>query len=362
MVSSNALQSIIAYLVLWSSCFTARCTGFALTNSPGAAHIVKTSRDQMQTMYSVPRSASSMEDGSWSSIDNGEQKPQIFHNWLSLNSRRKFLVAVAASTTLLPLMASAEDELAMSKKVLVLGGTGLVGSEVVRQLKSLPNVDVIATSTNGRGGTIALDVTKPGVDVAKEVESLAKGCLAVISTVGAFPTSPDAANIRNINAASGYAAVGAKAAGVKHFVFIGNAPEVKTLMLQNPGNLLGFLQPYLEGKSISEEMIQRNFGTGEDGLSFTVVKPTFIYGGDKFGLTPPRVNTSYGQLVESLLSLGPFRAASSVLPGFLGIALEPPVSAEAVARATIVGAFSDRSLTFDTHDAIVNAGVASASI
>jgi len=121
-----------------------------------------------------------MEDGSWSSIDNGEQKPKIIRNLFSLNSRRRFLVEVAVSTTLLPLMASAEEELAPSKKVLVLGGTGLVGSEVVRQLKSIPNVDIIATSTNGRDGTIALDVTRPGVDVAGEVERLAKGCLAVI--------------------------------------------------------------------------------------------------------------------------------------------------------------------------------------
>jgi hypothetical protein len=367
MASSKALLLVsrISNFIFWMSCLSAKFKVFALTNSLGAAHIVETSRDQIQTMYSFPQAADSMEDGSWSSIDNGEQKPKIIRNLFSLNSRRRFLVEVAVSTTLLPLMASAEEELAPSKKVLVLGGTGLVGSEVVRQLKSIPNVDIIATSTNGRDGTIALDVTRPGVDVAGEVERLAKGCLAVISTIGAFPTSPDATNIIKINAASGYAAVGAKAAGVKHFVFIGNAPEVKTLMIQNPGNLLGFLQPYVEGKSISEEMVQRNFGTGEEGLSFTVIKPTFIYGGDKFGLSPPRVNTSYGQLVESLLSLGPFRAASSVLPGFLGIALEPPVSAEAVARATIVGAFSDQSLTFDTHDAIVNAGrgrVASASI
>lgn len=369
MVSTNFSLIRFVILVFWACVTTTKTNVQAFVQYSGPICALKTcsSGVPIPNLYSRPILAASIKEscgGSSSIID--EWKPQeAIRSWFSLTSRRNFVVSSAAaalSATILPLMATADEEqsLPVRSKVLVLGGTGLVGSEVVRQLQSIKDVDVIATSTNGRDGTIALDVTAPGIDVAEEVARLAQGCLAVISTIGAIPTSSDTTNIQQINAASGFAAVGAKAAGVKHFVFISNAPEVKTLMVQNPGNLLGFLQPYVKGKSISEEMIQKNFG-GEEGLSYTLVKPTFIYGGDKFGVTPPRVNTSYGQFVESILSLGPFRAASSVLPGFLGIALEPPVSAEAVARATIVGAFSDQLLVFDTHDAIVNAGsVASA--
>jgi len=270
-------------------------------------------------------------------------------------SRRSFLISSGFVGTF-PIVASAEES-SRPPKVLVLGGTGLVGSEIVRQLRA-KNVDVIATSRDGRQGTQKLDVTTPGIDVAKEVEKLSQGCQSVISTIGAIPyttslTDTEAANIQSINAASGLAAVGAKAAGVKHFVFISNAPEVKALMTENPA-LLNFLQPYAKGKALSEAFIQMSFGQGK-GLSYTLVKPTFIFGGEKFGLTPPRVNKSYGELIETILSLGPFRAAANILPGIIGIAFEPPVSAEAVAGAAIAGAFSDESLVFDTHDKITNA-------
>ena len=273
-------------------------------------------------------------------------------------SRRSFLISSSALIGSFPIVVSA-DESSRPVKVLVLGGTGLVGSEIVRQLRA-NNVDVIATSRDGRQNTQKLDVTTPGIDVANEVEKLSQGCQSVISTIGAIPyttslTDTEASNLQLINAASGLAAVGAKAAGVKHFVFISNAPEVKALMTDNPV-LLNFLQPYAKGKALSEALIQKSFGQ-DKGLSYTLVKPTFIFGGETFGLTPPRVSKSYGQLIERILSLGPFRAAANILPGIIGIALEPPVSAEAVARAAIAGAFSDESLVFDTHDKITNAAI-----
>ena len=85
-------------------------------------------------------------------------------------------------------------------------------------------VEVLSTSTNGRDGTIAFDATKQdGIAIAKEIESLSKGCTAVISCIGSIGTPNDDA----INAATGWAAKGAKAAGVKRFVYISVAPEVK---------------------------------------------------------------------------------------------------------------------------------------
>ena len=40
----------------------------------------------------------------------------------------------------------------------------------------------------------------------------------------------------------------------------------------------------------------------QDATRTTIVKPSFIYGGDEFGLLPPRVSAAYGS-VEELLSL-----------------------------------------------------------
>jgi uncharacterized protein YbjT (DUF2867 family) len=274
---------------------------------------------------------------------------------LSMNSasRRSFFAAAFATTAAvatIPLQSAwaeeGESAIAIKPKVLVLGGTGLVGSEVVKQLRA-KGVDVVATSRNGRDGTIALDVAAGG-DVAAAVAGLAKGCTAVISTIGTINTPQDEV----VNAASGLAAKGAKQAGVSHFVYISNAPEVRSSM-----GGLDFLKGYMAGKISSENAIKSSFGSagGDSSSSYMLIQPTFIFGGDKFEVNPPRVANGYGKLVEGLLSTGPFRLAADVLPGFAGLALEPPVSAADVAGAAIAGALASKSSVLDTHDKIVEA-------
>lgn len=268
-------------------------------------------------------------------------------------SRRGFLAngAAAALALLFADASLAEEEeqvsslssSAAAKKVLVLGGTGMVGSEVVKLLQA-KGVQVIATSTNGRDGTVALDFRDK--DLGSKIESLAKGCTAVISCVGVFGTDRDAV----INAASGIAAGAAKKVGVKHFAYISVAPEVREF-----GKRFDFLESYMEGKAYSEAPIVSAFGGGDDS-SYMLIEPTFIYGGDKFGLKPPRVASGYGQFIESLLASGPFRAATKIAPeGFIKITLEPPVSATTVAKAAIAGALGKSSSVLDTYDKIVEA-------
>lgn len=260
----------------------------------------------------------------------------------SIPDRRTFLVSAGLST--LALASSLGASAADTPKVLVLGGSGLVGSEVVKKLKSM-GVEVVATSRNGRDGTVALDVTQPSINVAETIQDLSKGCSAVISTIGAIGTPEDAA----VNGATGLAAIGAKAAGVSNFVYISVAPEVKEFAKD-----IEFLQSYMEGKAFSEDTITNQF-TG-DGYSYTIIEPTFIHGGDKFAVNPPRVASTYGKLVEAVLSSGPFRAATEVAPeGFIKIALEPPVSAESVASAAIAGALGKASTVLDTYDKIQEA-------
>ena len=229
------------------------------------------------------------------------------------------------------------------EKVLVLGGTGMVGSEVVKVLQA-KGVEVIATSTNGRDGTVAVDFTEK--DLGAKIESLAKGCTAVISCVGVIGTDSDA----QINSGSGIAASAAKSAGCKHFAYISVAPEVREF-----GKGFDFLDNYMEGKAYSEGSIVSAFGA--EGSSYTLIEPTFIYGGDKFGLKPPRVASFYGQFIESLLASAPFRAATNIAPeGFIKIALEPPVSATSVAKAAVAGALGKSTASvLDTYDKIMEA-------
>lgn len=244
------------------------------------------------------------------------------------SSRREFFSVtgssiLAASSLLVkpdPSMATSTDY--SSAKVLVLGGSGFVGSEVCKQLKAL-GIDFVATSRDGRGDTKALDFTNSAVNIATEVEELAKGCTAVISCIGAIGTADDGV----VNSGTGLAAIGAKAAGVKNFVYISVAPEVRA-----SAKGIKFLEKYMEGKQFSEDTIKDNFAVG-----YTIIEPTFIFGGDKFALNPPRVADGYGKLVEGLLSTGPFRFAADISPGIIGVALEPPVKVSAVAGAAVSG-------------------------
>ena len=164
-------------------------------------------------------------------------------------------VIATSSLVSSPLVANADDPADLSPrstKVLVLGGSGFVGSRVVKELKS-QGVEVISTSTNGRDGTISFDATKTGIDVAKEIESLSKGCTAVISCIGSIGTPNDGV----INAATGLAAKGAKAAGVERFVYISVAPEVKEF-----AKGIDLLKDYMEGKSFSQDAVESNFPNG----------------------------------------------------------------------------------------------------
>jgi hypothetical protein len=262
-------------------------------------------------------------------------------------SRRTFFKTISlpvvlggASTSTLATTTIANAE--TPPKILVLGGTGFVGSRVVSKLNDL-GVQVIATSRNGREGTVAFDVTSEGINVEKEIENLAKGCTGVISCIGVIGTEKDA----TVNAASGLAAIGAKASGVDRFVYIAVAPEVKAF-----AEGIEFLKPYMTGKTFSQDAVASNFPTGS-----TLIEPTFIYGGDSFNVNPPRVAGFYGEFIETLLSSTPIRAANNITPGgVVKIALEPPVSVGSVAGAAVAGALGKTQGTLDTHDAIKMAG------
>jgi len=258
-------------------------------------------------------------------------------------SRRGFITTLITSAG--TVVASTAASAASTQKVLVLGGTGMVGSQIVKQLQSMEGIDVVATSRDGRDGTLPLDFST-SLDVSVEVEKLAKGCTAVISTVGVIGTPLD----KKVNSGSGLAAEAAKKAGVERFVYISVAPEVRKF-----GQGIDLFKEYMIGKQSSEDAIVSNFGNDSKN-SYTLIEPTFIYGGDKFGINPPRVASGYGSIIESILASGPLRAATNIAPeGVIKIALEPPISADAVAKAAIASALRKTDSVLDTYDKIQQA-------
>jgi len=229
-------------------------------------------------------------------------------------------------------------------KILVLGGTGFLGSEIVNQAQSRSDVDVVCTSASGKDGALTLDLTS--ADAGELVRKAAEGCVGVISTVGSIGTKYD----RQINSATAVAARAARAAGVKHFVSVGNNERVRGLTKSMP-----FLTDYAEGKEESERAIRELYG-----YNGCIVQPSFIYGGNKYGISPPRVASPVGALAEEVLGLYPIQALSKALPDALGAPLEPPVSVESTAGACLNVALGicEGYTVLDSKDSIVMAATA----
>ena len=221
------------------------------------------------------------------------------------------------------------------------------------ELLRAQGIPVVATSTNGRDGTVALNVltllASDKEQLTERVQTLSQGCTAVISCIGAIGGTDDEA----INSATAAAAQGAKAANVQRFVYITVAPEVVEFARD-----IDFLEGYMRGKAKSRAAVLDCFPQ-----SAVLIEPTFIYGGGSFELNPPRVASFYGKFIEGLLSSSPLRTVERVLsPGIVKIALEPPVAVEDVAAAAVAGALGQLTTTttviLDSYDKIKQAAAA----
>lgn len=236
--------------------------------------------------------------------------------------------------------------LAMSAplKVTVCGGSGFVGQRVCKYLVDA-GAEVTSVSLSGTPPSSEAWTSKVEWKAVNIVRGPREGLEAaigspdaIVSTVGAIGF--DRQNLRLGNGvANRDIALAAKKAGVQKVAYVSVSDEVKDAK----GLLPGFFEGYFEGKAAATEAYME--AVGVDGLA--LVKPTFIYGGDEFGIAPPRVTADYGEGVASLLSAGPIKAIADALPSKFAltalakVALRPPVSVDAVAAACAKAALGE---------------------
>lgn len=173
-----------------------------------------------------------------------------------------------------------------------------------------------------------------------DLSGMFAGADAVVSAIGAIGTSDD----ERLNGATAEAAAtAAAAANVSRFVLVSATPLVAEAGLGSafPG--------YVKGKQRAEAAVAAFPG------SKMILQPTFVHGGDVFSATPPRVSGWYGEKIEGLLGSGVVRAAASVSPAALKLALLPPNAVADVAAAAVAGALGKAEGTFSGHDAILSA-------
>ena len=146
----------------------------------------------------------------------------------------------------------------------------------------------------------------------------------------------------------------AKKAGVGRFVYVSVASVVPDVVGKTP-----LMRGYFEGKRDAEACLRENYAEGD----YFIVKPSFIYGGDAFSLTPPRVTKTYGDVLAKVLGSGPVKALAAKAPGPIALTLAEPVSVEDVAGACVAGAMGTYSASnvVDGTDDIKKAAAAVAA-
>lgn len=236
------------------------------------------------------------------------------------------------------LLFSATMVVSNSLSVTVLGGTGFLGSRVCKLLveggasvRSVSKSGKVPTWCSGESWTSSVEwVANDLIQGSRESLKSALGSPeAVISCVGSVGFDTQLLLLgngkANVDAAKEIKAIGS----VSKYVYVSVASEVSDCQNGFPG-LPAFFTGYFQGKKQAEEAIIDAMG---DADKVTFIKPSFIYGGDSFGLFPPRVTTGYGAAIEELLSYRLVEFFADILPGLIKVALRPPVNVDSLAKA-----------------------------
>ncbi|CAM9983474.1 unnamed protein product [Discosporangium mesarthrocarpum] len=271
-------------------------------------------------------------------------------------SDRRTLLKATASSLALGLLTTGSTAFARTvsasaaapgTKIVVLGGNGFVGSRVCEILVSA-GAEVVSVSRSGG----LPSKWAPGAPWTERVQwtrcdpltgdlvDTFKGAAAVVSCVGVIGGKDSDMERGNgdVNAA---AAFQARRASVPRFVYV----SVSKVVPESFGGAV--MKGYFAGKKKAEDSVLLAYPEGG-----TLIRPSFIYGGNSFELAPPRVPEGYGAAIDALLSSGPLRAIAGISPGLLKVALSPPVSRDNVALACVAGALGRATGIFDGADEI----------
>jgi len=249
------------------------------------------------------------------------------------------------------------------QSVTVVGGTGFVGSRVVKLLSD-QGMEVISISKSGtmpewlqKTSNQQHNIVWKSLDLItcspEDLDRAMGQPDALISCVGTIGTNStvlwEGNGVSNVNAFESAQRVQTKKGRrpLQAIAYVSVSSEVKAC--QEEGWLPEFFSNYCTAKNRAEQSARQTISQPEDdnekdgrdgggvGSDLIIVAPTFIYGGDSFGLLPPRVNDAYGSFIDQLLSFGVIQKLADVLPGLIKVALRPPVSVDAVAGACVNG-------------------------
>ena len=141
--------------------------------------------------------------------------------------------------------------------------------------------------------------------------------------------------------------IAAKAAGVKRFVYVSVASIVPDAL--GGAESAPVMKGYFAGKKMTEDAIANAF----DDDNVCLVKPSFIFGGDTFGLNPPRVTQQYGDVLTKILGSGFVKGIAEKSPGPIALTLAEPVAVDDVAGAVAAGVMGrNSSMSCDGTDEI----------
>ncbi|CAJ1943002.1 unnamed protein product [Cylindrotheca closterium] len=253
-------------------------------------------------------------------------------------------------------LAMTSDASSAGLDVTVVGGSGFVGSKVCQSLIE-KGAKVTSVSKSGKIPSFAWcdDSWTSKVNwVATDLETADESSIAtaigspqcIVSCLGVIGNEPEA--LKKGNGETNCAAFGSAKKGGKleRAVYVSVSAEVAACQ---ENWLPEFFGGYFEGKKMAEQCALDTVDGDSSKVCF--VKPTFIYGGDAFGLLPPRVNKEYGSFIEELLSLGVIKFFADITPGLIKVALRPPSSVDAVADACVSAAIAGSALGKDLDGA-----------
>jgi len=253
-------------------------------------------------------------------------------------------------------LAMTSDVSGTGLEVTVVGGSGFVGSKVCQSLVE-KGAKVTSVSKSGKVPSFAWcddswtsKVKWAASDLETADESSVDAAIGapqcIVSCLGVIGNDPEI--LKKGNGATNCAAFGSAKKGGKldRAVYVSVSAEVAACQ---ENWLPEFFGGYFEGKKMAEQCALDAVDGDTSKVCF--VKPTFIYGGDAFGLIPPRVTKEYGSLIEELLSLGFIKFFADITPGLIKVALRPPSSVDAVADACVSAAIAGPALGKDLDGA-----------